>query len=149
MIAEERKCGNCKYYDAKDYYCIKHHVNHGASTLCTRWKSNKTTVCGYCAMEIEGAIFVHEDKKVCESCFADYTSFDNKLKNDEVNHPKHYTQLPIECKDVIKHFDACRGQAIKYIWRCEDKGKRITDLKKAIFWLNEKIKMYESEGYDE
>ena len=68
---------------------------------------------------------------------------------DEVNNPKHYKQLQIECKDVIKYFDACRGQAIKYIWRCEHKGKPIQDLKKAIFWLNEKIKMYESEGYHE
>ena len=96
-------------------------------------------------VETGGVIFDHDDRKVCESCFADYTSFDGKAKNDEVNHPSHYTQLPIECKDVIKNFDSCRGQAIKYIWRCEDKGKRIQDLQKAIFWLNEKIKMYEEE----
>ena len=107
----------------------------------------KSVVCGYCYREIEGAIFAHDDRKVCESCFADYTSFDGKAKNDEVNHPSHYTQLPIECKDVIKNFDSCRGQAIKYIWRCEYKGHPITDLQKAIFWLNEKIKMYEDEGH--
>ena len=77
----------------------------------------------------------------CEGCFEEETG----LGCDEVNNPKHYTQLPIECKDVIKHFDACRGQAIKYIWRCEDKNNRIQDLEKAIFWLKEKIKMYEEE----
>lgn len=84
-------------------------------------------------------------------CNTDHFDIDTvKLdSNDEVNNPAHYKQLPIECKDVIKYFDACRGQAIKYIWRCEHKGKPIQDLKKAIFWLNEKIKMYESEGYNE
>ena len=102
-------------------------------------------------------LYVKDDKYVCRDCYYSLgkdvydinVATKNEVKNDEVNHPQHYTQLPIECKDVIKYFDACRGQAIKYIWRCEDKGKRIQDLKKAIFWLNEKIKMYEGEGYNE
>lgn len=34
-------------------------------------------LCGYCNLEVDGTIFVHEDRKVCEECFADYTSFDN------------------------------------------------------------------------
>jgi len=100
-------------------------------------------ICGYCGNEITETIFAIQDKKACEHCFSEKTSF---KKHDDVEHPLHYTQLPIECMDVIKHFDACRGQAIKYIWRCENKGKPIQDLKKAIFWLKVKIKMYEEEN---
>ena len=140
-------CGNCDYYNLEHGVCDKHDEKMKSSDLCTGWEGEEKMVCGYCNMEIDGAIFAHDDRKVCESCFADYTSFDGKAKNDEVNHPSHYTQLPIECKDVIKNFDSCRGQAIKYIWRCEYKGHPITDLQKAIFWLNEKIKMYEDEGH--
>ena len=74
---------------------------------------------------------------------------DNQGKEDMVNHPRHYTSHPsgVECKDISKHFDSPRGQAIQYIWRCEDKGHPVTDLKKAIFWLEEKIKMYEDAGH--
>jgi len=66
-------------------------------------------------------------------------------KKDMVNHPPHYIKHPsgIECKDVIKYFDACSAQAIKYIWRHEHKGSSIEDLKKAMFWINERIQMLE------
>ena len=107
--------GNCNYYSAEHGHCDKLDMSQNHSCLCTGWER------------------------------ADYVAENANLKNDEVNHPKHYNQLPIECKDVIKYFDACRGQAIKYIWRCEDKNNRIQDLEKAIFWIKEKIKMYQEE----
>ena len=135
----EKNCGSCRYYNKHKCWCLKHDTERLKNDLCKGWES-KDKLCAYCNTEITTAIFAIDENKACESCFADYTSFEN----DAVNHPKHYTQLPVECKDVIKHFDSCRGQAIKYIWRCEDKGKPVEDLKKAIFWLNEKIKMYES-----
>ncbi len=113
---------------------------------CIRFERIKGEDNGYC-QEWE---LLHIEHDYCErwgNDECDYVAGINvDAKDDEVNHPSHYTQLPIECKDVIKYFDAPRGQAIKYIWRCEDKGKPITDLRKAIFWLEEKIKMYESEG---
>ena len=156
----EKSCGNCKIladecHDGKGY-CKRHKHVMSVNDLCDGWESEGIVLCEYCNAKISNAeVFVCDYKIVCKSCFVDYTSFGDDVtdidvgKVDEVNNPKHYKQLPIECKDVIKYFDACRGQAIKYIWRCEHKGKPIQDLKKAIFWLNEKIKMYESEGYDE
>ena len=114
-MTSKKCCGDCKYRNYIDGSCIKGVKGLGIEDFCTEWED--------------------------ESCFAESTA----LKDDEVNHPKHYNQLPIECKDVIKHFDACRGQAIKYIWRCEDKNNRIQDLEKAIFWIKEKIKMYQDE----
>ena len=76
---------------------------------------------------------------------------ENPVKeNDMVNHPNHYNNHPsgVECIDIIKHMGFCRGSAIKYIWRCFDKGKPIEDLKKAIFYLNTKIEMLEREVDD-
>ena len=77
------------------------------------------------------------------------------MEKDNVNHPSHYNSHPsgIECIDIIKHYDFCIGNVIKYVWRAglkkeqglSDKQKEIEDLKKAAFYLNEKIKMLENE----
>lgn len=71
-------------------------------------------------------------------------------KDDKVNSPKHYTSHPsgIECIEITKHYDFCIGNAIKYLWRAglkkeegySDKNKEVEDLKKAIWYINEKIK---------
>jgi hypothetical protein len=62
--------------------------------------------------------------------------------NDMVNHPPHYTSHPsgIEQLEVTGHMNFCLGNAVKYIWRCDDKGKPIEDLQKAIFYLNWELK---------
>lgn len=69
-------------------------------------------------------------------------------KPDMVNHPPHYTQHPsgVECIDISKFHSFCIGNAIKYIWRHKHKGAPIEDLKKAIFYLNKEIEIYESSG---
>jgi len=58
-----------------------------------------------------------------------------------VNHPDHYNQGEIECIDVIEQLGLsfCLGNALKYIWRCEDKGKKIEDLNKAIWYIDREI----------
>ena len=75
--------------------------------------------------------------------------------NDRVNHPPHYTWLKelcgIEVIDITRHMDFDLGNAIKYILRqghkseqgMSDKEKAIEDLKKAVFYLNDKIKILE------
>jgi hypothetical protein len=52
---------------------------------------------------------------------------------DPIKSPKHYIQkVPgIECIDVVRHFNFCQGNVIKYVWRCGEKGDPIEDLKKA------------------
>lgn len=65
------------------------------------------------------------------------------MKEDIVNHPKHYTTGTIEVIDFIedKQLDFHCGNAIKYISRAgiKDKDKEIEDLQKAIWYLNRKI----------
>ena len=65
---------------------------------------------------------------------------------DPVNNPKHYTGHPsgIECIQISKFHSFCIGNAIKYIWRHEHKNNPIGDLKKAIFYIEEQIKLYEA-----
>jgi len=61
--------------------------------------------------------------------------------SDDVNHPKHYTSYPvgIEAIDVTEHFNFNMGNAIKYIWRADLKGKPIEDLKKAAWYIQREI----------
>lgn len=63
--------------------------------------------------------------------------------SDVVNSPKHYTTGKIECIDYIidKKLGYCLGNAVKYITRCEHKGKKIEDLEKAIWYINEEIRI--------
>lgn len=75
---------------------------------------------------------------------------------EKVQHPSHYTWLKglcgIEVIDITRHMDFDLGNALKYILRCghkseegySDKEKAIEDLKKAIFYIEDKIKTLES-----
>ena len=66
------------------------------------------------------------------------------LYEDPVNLPSHYTQLPVECIDITEHFNFTLGNAIKYIWRADHKGKPIEDLRKAVWYLEREIARRES-----
>lgn len=73
----------------------------------------------------------------------------SKNKNDQINHPKHYTSDPsgIECIDVTRYRNFNVGNAIKYLWRAglkEDKDrklidKQVEDLNKAVWYLVDEI----------
>jgi len=76
---------------------------------------------------------------------------------DNVNHPSHYTWLKdlcgVEPIDICRHLDFDLGNTLKYILRAGHKKdismtegeKTIEDLKKAIFYINDKIEMLENE----
>ena len=67
-------------------------------------------------------------------------------KNDNIEHPKHYTSHPsgIECIAVTRHMGFNLGNAIKYIWRADLKNDAIEDLKKAVWYLQDEIKKREN-----
>lgn len=52
---------------------------------------------------------------------------------DNVNHPTHYTgrNIGYECIDLTQYQTFCAGNAIKYLWRYQDKGTPLEDLEKA------------------
>lgn len=73
------------------------------------------------------------------------------MKKDSVNHPSHYNSHPsgIECISIAQHYNFCIGNAIKYLWRAglksdeklSKKEKQIEDLKKAIWYIKQEIKL--------
>lgn len=65
---------------------------------------------------------------------------------DVVNHPEHYTRHPsgIECIQITEHMGFCLGNALKYIWRADLKGKAVEDLRKAVWYLEREIKRREA-----
>jgi hypothetical protein len=63
------------------------------------------------------------------------------MPSEAVEHPAHYCSHPsgIECLEIVEHMNFCLGNAIKYIWRADRKGKDKEDLEKAIFYLQREI----------
>ena len=71
-----------------------------------------------------------------------------------INHPPHYTShparcmcgTPIECIQVTEHMPFNIGNAIKYLWRMDNKGKTMEDMQKAIWYIHREMKR---RGFDE
>lgn len=78
----------------------------------------------------------------------------NTNSNNSVEHPIHYAWLKdlcgVEPLDICRHLDFNTGNAIKYLLR-KDKvdgnktktEKRIEDLRKAAFYIQDEIKLLE------
>lgn len=79
-----------------------------------------------------------------------------KTKGEKVCHPSHYTWLKelcgIEVIDITRHMDFDLGNAVKYLLRAGHKSeegyteleKELEDLRKAVWYINDKIKTIES-----
>lgn len=88
-------------------------------------------------------------------CFIDRN--DKEQKTDNVNHPQHYTNDPsgVECIQIARHRCFNIGNAIKYLWRAgrkddaslTKKEKTIEDLQKAIFYIQDEIKLLQESDY--
>ena len=79
-----------------------------------------------------------------------------KDKIDNVNHPPHYTWLKDKCGieviDITRHMDFDLGNVVKYVLRqglkseegMSNTEKALEDLKKARWYLDDKIKQIEN-----
>jgi hypothetical protein len=110
---------------------------------------------GRCEIELAVCAYVSHDVDLCKlakvSVFAN--EFTNK-KAEQVSHPSHYAWLKdlcgVEPLDICRHLDFNTGNAIKYLLR-KDKvdgnktktEKRIEDLRKAVFYIQDEIKLLE------
>src|SRR5574344_2219927 len=73
------------------------------------------------------------------------------IKQDNVNHPSHYTKGKVECLDALESATigksgieaVCVANIIKYLWRYEEKNG-LEDIKKANFYLNRLIATLEN-----
>lgn len=70
--------------------------------------------------------------------------------SDNVNHPQHYTSHPsgVECIQVTEHMGFCLGNVLKYVWRADNKGNAVEDLRKAAWYLRREIAKREQVGSD-
>lgn len=82
----------------------------------------------------------------CHSCRGKVTGMKDY---DRVNHPRHYTSHPsgVECIAITEHMNFNRGNAVKYIWRADEKGAPIEDLKKARWCIDREISRLEKLEY--
>ena len=113
---------------------------------------------GWCEISCPGenvSVDVDTDKLSKVSVFAN--EFTNG-KSEQVSHPSHYAWLKdlcgVEPLDICRHLDFNTGNAIKYLLR---KGKvdgnktntekRIEDLHKAVFYIQDEIKLLEHGTY--
>jgi hypothetical protein len=72
-------------------------------------------------------------------------------KVDEVNHPPHYNNGKVECIEAIEasmspqeYRGYLKGNALKYLWRYNYKGKPQQDLNKAQWYLNKLLEVMKS-----
>ena len=71
-------------------------------------------------------------------------------KPDMVNHPPHYTAHPsgVECIQITEHMGFNLGNAVKYIWRADEKGNSLQDLEKARWYVEREIEKRKKEQTD-
>jgi hypothetical protein len=74
----------------------------------------------------------------------------NLAEKDMVNSPSHYTSNGLEVIEILEmkmspeDFQAyCLGNVLKYLFRAKYKGKELEDNKKALWYLDRKIKSME------
>lgn len=89
------------------------------------------------------------EHQICNDLVRNYFGLIVK-EPDNVNHPEHYTSHPsgVECIEITRHYCFAIGNAIKYLWRAglkkdaslSDNQKEVEDLKKAIWYIKDRIK---------
>ena len=101
--------------------------------------------------ERDGTLCVNMDKLAKVSVFVNEFTY---KKAEQVSHPSHYAWLKdlcgVEPLDICRNLDFNTGNAIKYLLR-KDKvdgnktktEKRIEDLRKAVFYIQDEIKLLE------
>lgn len=72
------------------------------------------------------------------------------IKNDLIENPSHYTlvRAASDCFSVMQQIGLLNDHeiatAFQYLWRCNLKNQKISDLKKARWFLDKAIERYES-----
>lgn len=151
---ENKKCGDCKHYDARDAYCG---VNHKFRFF----RENSAACDDY--EERQEETNTEDAKPTIKIAFDKLTTisdseFENALEkgtvklvyeteHDAVNHPSHYTVGGIECIEALKAATTrltgieavCTANAIKYLWRWKDKNGA-EDIRKAIWYCERLLK---------
>jgi hypothetical protein len=62
-----------------------------------------------------------------------------------IHRPTHYRRHPsgIECIEIVEHMSFNLGNVVKYVWRADEKGRALEDLRKALWYLTREIEKRE------
>lgn len=156
-----------RYYKGKLYECHKDNCitnEHGDDEYLGLWEEEVLNNNFEFVYKLPNGINEDIFKTTTITCNSELPLQDKEeviIKNTDsdskVNHPSHYNYLKelcgIEVIDITRHMDFDLGNAVKYILRCghksekgySDKAKTIEDIKKAIWYLNDKLKMLNEE----
>jgi hypothetical protein len=95
------------------------------------------TACGLNPVYVHN-LTTNPDAVTCTPCL---DSTEQTQHVDPVNHPPHYTSHPsgVECIQVVEHMNFSLGNAVKYIWRADEKGNALEDLEKARWYLDREL----------
>lgn len=146
-------CSTCKGRD--NHKMIK--IIHGYHTTNDPCKG--PVPCRMCGVTVtsEDHWASDEDKWFyCEQCWknieakellpsrwsiTDYQTMTAVNHSDSVNHPSHYTSHPsgVECIQITEWMSFNIGNAVKYLWRVDEKGSSLEDLEKAAWYINREI----------
>jgi hypothetical protein len=68
--------------------------------------------------------------------------------HDPVCAPRHYRSHPsgVECIQITEHLNFCIGNAVKYLWRCDEKDDALENLRKARWYIDREISRREGIG---
>ena len=69
------------------------------------------------------------------------------MDKEMVDHPDHYNKQGIEVIDIIEAYNLSftLGNSLKYLLRCQYKGNKLEDLKKARWYLDREINNLEKD----
>lgn len=127
-------------------FCENRHKTGGCVSCPLRGKDWSTPFLTPGLQCLHIPISPEEDLDRAIAIINDYRAGKGK-KTDSVNRPAHYTDGKIEVIDYIedKKLGFCLGNAVKYISRAgkKDPTKEVEDLKKAVWYINRRIKEIE------
>ena len=108
--------------------------------------------CAHCILKETKATVLVDKSLKCGTCKETVTELIGNMcntckskidKTDVINWPKHYNTGKIQPIEAIEDWrlDFRLANAVKYISRCEHKGKTKQDLEKAIWYIERYIKI--------
>jgi len=132
--------------DGKEYDVL-HQGDRDVIIVNDIGKKVYATVIGQCPLLLPDCEWEVIKDSIDDATEEEWAEVGKKLRDEssdeEVNNPTHYNTGAVECIDAIQatlsaeEFQGyCRGNTLKYLWRCMYKGKSKQDLEKARWYLD-------------
>lgn len=149
MTDKTDKCGRCGHQRKRHPVDQFGRVQCTAICNCTRFKEPEADVEKIISINQARADLELKQREANEG----YTTEEILAKgigpaHDPVNHPSHYTAYPgVEVIQLTRHMSFNRGNAVKYAARAglKDKSTEVQDLEKAVWYLQDEIKLLKGE----